>query len=531
VTARKKRTARRAGSGAKSTQRAAGTVLVAEPASASRRFLPFTPWQWGAAGILVAAAVLRLVELSAKVMHNDEGVNASFVTTLFHGGFYRYDPQNYHGPSIYFISLVTTVINSLFFGKHGLSTDSLRIVTVLFGLGIVGLLLALRRHLGEFGSLAAASLAAVSPGFVFFSRYFIHEVLFVFFSLGSVVAWLWFRETGKQKYLMLASASLALLGATKETWLLTVAVWLVAIPCTAIYCRMRRTPPLAAASLTPTAGSEIDLFYKAALVFVILWVLLYSSFFTNLHGIFDSVRTYGFWFKTGEGGHKHPVWQYLNWMWRAEPAILILGGLGVAFTLILARSRFMVFTAFWALGIFAAYSLVPYKTPWLVLSLLLPMIMVAGYGFEQLYRRSRLAALVPLVIAAALCMYQAIDLSFNRYDDDRHPYSYAHSSRELLLMLDEIDAFAARNPQGKDIGICIMSPEHWPLPWYLRDYTHSVFQGKVVDAKDTKEPILIVRKDQVKEVNQKFGASYRYVRSYKLRPGVQLYLYEKRNPQ
>jgi hypothetical protein len=54
------------------------------------------------------------------------------------------------------------------------------------------------------------------------------------------MAWLWYRSTTKPIYLVLASASAALLFTTKETWIITVAVWLIAIPCTIAYLRLRK---------------------------------------------------------------------------------------------------------------------------------------------------------------------------------------------------------------------------------------------------------------------------------------------------
>src|SRR5947208_15319508 len=145
-------------------------------------------WWWGSLSILMAAALLRLLYLTEKPMHHDEGVNGLFLAPLFHQGFYHYDPSNYHGPTLYYFGLLTTTLNSLLYGKYGLSTYAIRLVPALFGIGIVWLVFYLRRSIGTFGSLAAALLMAVSPGCVFFSRYFIHEILFVFFTLALMVA-------------------------------------------------------------------------------------------------------------------------------------------------------------------------------------------------------------------------------------------------------------------------------------------------------------------------------------------------------
>jgi uncharacterized protein (TIGR03663 family) len=505
-------------------------------------------WHWAAGGILAAAAVLRLIYPNLKPLHHDEGVNGLFLTTLFRSGYYHYDPSNFHGPTLYYFGWITTTINSLFYGKDGLSTFAIRLVTASFGIGIIWLILCLRRQLGDFGALAAAAIAAVSPGFVFFSRYFIHEILFVFLTLGVVVAVLRFRETNQPRYLMLGSVSAALLCASKETWVITVAVWLIALPCTKVYLRLRKMPEESQASLrlgeerediaprqeegpARPDWSRFQLYAIAALLFVAVWVLFYSSFFTNFpEGVYDSVRTFGYWFKTSNSAHEYSWTKYFAWLGKAEAPVLILGAIGLSLALDRAASRFAVFTAFWSAGILAAYCRVPYKTPWLALNIILPFTLMAGYGLERLWQRRslRVGAVCAGVIAAGVSLYQAVDVSFFHYDDDRKPYVYAHTNRSLLAMVSEINAIAAGNPAGREIGITVMSPEHWPLPWYLRDYSHAGYFGKVVNSS---EPILIVHANQVAEVERTLGSKYRLIGSYDLRPGNRLYLYLRKDAE
>lgn len=498
-------------------------------------------WQWSCLAILFSAALLRLFDLTAKVLHHDEGVNGLFLTNLFRNGYYHYDPQNYHGPTLYYAGLITTTINALFYGKAGLSTFAIRLVTAIFGVGVIWLLLCLRRQLGTFGTIAAAALACVSPGFVFFSRYFIHEILFIFFTLGVVAAALYYNQTREPKYLMLGAASLALMGATKETWIITVVVWLLALLCASLFLKLRgeriadssstyaQADPQASAA--HFRGSNRRLYANAALLFAVIWICLYSSFFTNFpQGLYDSVLTYTYWFKTSGNANVYDWTKYFVWLSKSELPSLVLGGLGIAIVLAKASSRFAVFTAFWSLGILSAYCLIPYKTPWLALSIVLPFIIMAGYGLEQIYKYSRTQYMGALVLAACVVFsgYQAIQLSFFRYDDDTEPYSYAHSKRDFLNLVDEINNIAAGNPAGKNIGITVMSPEHWPLPWYLRDYPNAGYWGKVVD---THEPIVIAHENQVAEVEQKLGDKYRLYSSHDLRPGVRLYLFLRNDVQ
>jgi uncharacterized protein (TIGR03663 family) len=335
-----------------------------------------------------------------------------------------------------------------------------------------------------------------------------------------------------------------------------VAVWLIALPCTWAYLRahtwvsllLRGTgsekPQPAAVKVAPAPVTNLVSSWEqkperpyagAALLFVAVWVTFYSSFFTNFpQGLYDSFRTFGYWFKTSESAHVYDWTQYLRWMWQQDWPLLVLGGMGILVALWKAN-RFLVFCAFWSMGILAAYSLIGYKTPWCVLNMLLPLTLMAGYALQMLYERMRApvgkgsaGALTALVAAGAVgaSLYQAIDVSFYHYDDDTQAYVYAHTRRDFLELVDEVESIAADNPAGKDIGIVVMSPEHWPLPWYLRNYTHVGYWGKVID---TSEPILVVHENQVEEVERTLGARYRRVSNHDLRPGNVLVLYVRRD--
>jgi uncharacterized protein (TIGR03663 family) len=486
-------------------------------------------WRWGSFAILAVAVLLRLIYLTQKPLHHDEGVNGLFLVTLFRTGYYHYDPSNYHGPSLYYLAIIPTAINNLLHWGHGLSTFAIRFVTAAFGVGVVWLMLCLRRYIGSAAALAAAAFATVSPGFVFFSRYFIHEILFVFFSLGVIVAWLWYRDTGRPRYLMLASTSTAMLFTTKETWIITAGVWLIAIPCTMIFLRLRKRRDLVPAWLPESPAirdgeSASKLYLQAAALFAAVGLLLYSSFFTNPRGILDSVLTFTYWTKTGQSGIYNREWStYLSWLWSEEAPILVLGTIGTVVALIRARNFLTVFCAFWSMGIFAAYSLVPYKTPWLALSIILPLTIMAGYLIGETYKPGT-RAFTGVIAAAAISfsLYQAIDVCFVHYDDDTYPYIYAHTKRDFLNLVNEIDAIAAANPAKKEIGITVVSPEHWPLPWYLRDYTHVGYWGHIVDSS---EPIVIALQSQVPEVERQLGSQYRVFSTHDLRPGNTLVMF------
>jgi uncharacterized protein (TIGR03663 family) len=195
-------------------------------------------WRSASLFVLLLAACVRLYALELNPLHHDEGVNGFFLLNLVNTGKYQYNPENYHGPTLYYFALPVMKL----FGRFGvgLSTFALRLVPVAFGVAIVWLILCLRRRLGAIGALTGALLVALSPGAVYMSRYFIHESLFVFFTLGIVVASLRYYESGSPVYLLLAAVSAALLFATKETTMISAGVLLIALGMVTLYARIRR---------------------------------------------------------------------------------------------------------------------------------------------------------------------------------------------------------------------------------------------------------------------------------------------------
>ena len=539
-------------------------------------------WLIAMIAILAIAAFLRFYDLDLVPLHHDEGVNGNFLNRLVREGRYRYDPENYHGPTLYYFAALFPRVLRLIFGvqaqnNYGLTTTAIRFIPAIFGLATVWLVFSLRRNLGTIGTLAAAFLLAISPGAVYLSRYFIHETHFVFFTLAIVVAVLKFYEQASSSYLFAAAASAALLFATKETAIISVIVVLLAYLVTRIYWRLwmsadnvtrtkKQKRQAGRFSLSERVGGSSKLpilLFLAVVLFVAINVIFYSSFFSNWKGVGDAFRTFQYWTKTGSKDHVHPFITYFWWLLLQESPLLVLGALGAVVSLIKPISKFALFCGAWAFGLITAYSLIKYKTPWLSLNFVVPLALTSGVAIEWLYRelqewqlekRARLAAVsVVLVICLSILPgtvraltqrqlhlktfvpgYQAFDLNFRNYDNDNryYVYVYAHTRRETLKLVDEIDRIAQRTHNGLQTGITIVAPDYWPLPWYLRDYSRVGYFGRMVASN---EPIIIATQGQDDEVIKNLGDRYQQVHSglnlagnYPLRPGVDLLLFTRR---
>jgi uncharacterized protein (TIGR03663 family) len=480
-----------------------------------------------------------------KPLHHDEGVNGFFLTNLMREGRYAYDPANYHGPTLYYLTLPFAFPADYF---HFMDAWVLRAVPVLFGLGTVWLLLRLRGRVGAVAALAAAALVAISPACVFYSRYFIHEMPFVFFTLALAVAALRFYETGEGAYLLLASASAAMLFATKETAFISVGTLLLAWLSAFVWEKVRGV------RARDAGGSGFEKFTEhrlahayaagAVVLFVFVWVAFYSSFFTNWKGAFwDSFKAFDIWKQTGMSEfHGKPWHTYIKWLLTEDAPVLVLGAAGALVALFArGRSRFALFAAAWGFGLLAAYSLISYKTPWLALNFVVPLAVAGGHAVQAAggwgareagaaWNARRVATLAVFGAALALNLYQTYVVNFREYDDDRHPYVYSQTRRELLGLVEEVRRVGER-AGTREPGFATASPDYWPLPWYFRDNPHGGYEGRLSPTYDPNKTLVVVGKEeQLPQLRRALGDRYVQVGDlYPLRPGVNLVLFERRD--
>jgi uncharacterized protein (TIGR03663 family) len=402
---------------------------------------------------------------------------------------------------------------------------------------------------GFIAIIAAIVLVASSLAAVYRPQHFRIELLFIMVSAIVVIQSLWHYDGERSVYWILAAISLALLFASKETALVSVSVLGLSLASTAIYLRLRKKPEMGArkkkrdggrkkkqkaegwgqASLARFGGARhlgLMLFIGFA-IFVFVNVLFYSSFFRNAKGVSDSLQTYMIWAKTGKQEHVHGLTQHFKWLVAMESPALMLGLIGAFLSVVRANSRFGLFAAQWGFGLLVAYSIVPYKTPWLALNFIIPLAIAGGYAVNEFYRwnkRDLLFVAVVLAGAVALNGYQTIKLNYFHYDDEDYIYVYGHTYRKFLPMIDEIKRIGQKTELNEEIDIAVFSPDYWPLPWYLRDYPKV---GYYSQPSQTSSALVIINVSQEAELLATLPGRYRRVADYPLRPGVVLVLYAR----
>ncbi len=158
--------------------------------------------------LLAVACGSRLWDLGARVMTHDESLHAFYSLELLRRGQYIHDPT-YHGPLLYHL-------NSLAFFLFGVTDATARLVPVLMGLGLIGVLWFYRSWLGSRGALFAAALCTISPTLLFYSRHARNDIYIAFFALLWILGAFRYLEDRRRRWLYLLTVGMALSFITKE---------------------------------------------------------------------------------------------------------------------------------------------------------------------------------------------------------------------------------------------------------------------------------------------------------------------------
>src|SRR5271165_6168867 len=323
--------------------------------------------------ILLLAALVRFASLDLKPPHFDEGINGWFVDQMTKNGFYAYDPTNYHGPLHFYVLFVSLHL----FGRN---LWALRLPVVLASLVAIFWIFLFRPFFSRTICYLAALGMAISPGFVFYDRYSIHESWLVLFLIVTFWGILGIWSTRKPKYFWGFILALTGMILTKETYIIHLAAFAAA----GLFVSMlNRFLPSTPEFNRTGAGFPVRQVLGATLVGVALIIFFYSGNFWNWRGLEGLYQTFLPWTKTavdsaGHGKSQFDLWPLvppflahlpalgafanfkLNWYWIR----LLLGyewfaiaGLLFSFRFFLGGNAALRFLGVYGLGVLLVYSI------------------------------------------------------------------------------------------------------------------------------------------------------------------------------
>lgn len=444
------------------------TGLVGSAFGERQRFLGL----WFLALLLAGIAVgLGLATRDLRPMHTDEAGNAVSVGQALEGTPFVYDPRDRHGPSWFALAgLVVRVAGAT--DAASLTEVQVRLPSLLAWLALLLTVPWWGRVLpGPAPVLAGVWWACAAP-MVYYGGYAIHEPLLVLLTMLAWlvgIAWLTANRPGvRWIWAGILGALIATGLATKETAILALGAVVMALVLAVPVARWRlefsaRRGELALLAATVVAG-------------VLLWFSdggRHPEGIKNLLGVFAGMGT-----RAAGAGHESPWSTYLAWYLLPHPRSLPWSGWVLALGFVpgawLAWRQRRDTPLPWILALSVMilaliHSVIPYKTPWLMLQVLVPGALVAGVGWAALgrgitYRLGWPALVLGGCGALTVLLLETRQLAFRWPVDPANPLAYAHTVPDCERLAERI----SRQVAGHAGPVAVVGGNPWPLPWYLR---------------------------------------------------------------
>jgi len=483
------------------------------------------------------------VNPAKRPMHTDEAVHAAKFGDLLERRHYQYDPFEYHGPTLNYFTLIPAWLR----GQQTLvqvDEATLRMVPAFFGVLLLLTFLLFGKQWDRTALYIALVLTAVSPAMVFYSRYYIQEMLLICFSSAALAGGWRFATTGRAPWAIFTGAATGLMHATKETSLIALFALSASLLLTALLYKPLFAP------LRSRAGVK----NSALLAGVALLVsgLFYSSFGSHPDGMLDALKSIQTYLNRAAGLHQthlHPWFYYFQLLlfnhtpgrplW-SEAAVVLLS-LYSFYLLLFRRSKvpaLLLYLGGYTLLMAIIYSALTYKTPWSMLGFYQPMILLAAFAVARLVQSLRgktwrFAGYGVLLLMAGHLLWQTWQQN-SRYEcDPSNPYVYGHTSRDVFKIVERIRRLAQAHPLADKVYIEVIctADDYWPLPWYLRDFTQVGYWNHV-ELNAPLAELVVASPDQEQAVLHKVyetpppGERNLYVPMFddyvELRPGVEL---------
>lgn len=463
--------------------------------------------------IILLAVVLRFTLADIKPPHFDEGVNGWFADQMTRTGYYHYDPTNYHGP----LHFYAVFLSQTLFGRN---LWALRLPALIASVLCVWMALRYREFLGAPAARWAAAAMAISPAFVFYGRYSIHESWLVLFSMLFVWGALGLWQKGERKFLFATVGGLVGMILTKETYLIHGGCLLLAAG--TLWLWQKVVPSRPSCPWARQQWNKRDL-TAVSLAGVFLIVLFYSGMFFDFPSLKGLYETFGTWFRTGAdaAGHDKPAYAILglNFYWLALfaryewPALL---GFIFCFFLASPSDARLRLVAIYAAGILLAYSLIPYKTPWCSISLIWPFLLLFGAAVALVASRWKTAAWIAGILLLLASMACTIRLNFFHYTDEKEPYVYVQTYSDIATLTHPLLTLAEKEPRYYFLRGQILLESYYPIPWMLGDFPGVGYYNKDNMPSALNGDFIVVEESRSQEVEARLTHPY-YKRGFRLR--------------
>lgn len=236
---------------------------------------------------------------------------------------------------------------------------------------------------------------------------------------------------------------------------------------------------------------------NALTIVVAILFLTYSTFGTNLRGIWDWTQPILNTKQGSQGNHfflnparkdilgglfywlsQHGVhrggqpWFYYTFLFSLYEQIAVILGLGGIFWFLRRPTFVTAFLSYWAILMFGIYSWAGEKFPWLMIHPLLPITLLAAMFMADLLRYAARVKWLVLAIVGLLALLEIHSMYEVNFVNGANPVEmmvYVQSAPDTPKVSQDILSISNKVTNGDTLPVTIDADESWPFAWYLRD--------------------------------------------------------------
>ncbi|HEU5316068.1 MAG TPA: flippase activity-associated protein Agl23, partial [Chloroflexota bacterium] len=299
-------------------------------------------------------------------------------------------------------------------------------------------------------------------------------------------------------------------------------------------------------------------FWGGVIIFVAIFVVLFSSLFTNVSGAaaprtafdipgwfrwflgifnpgapFVAGATRGglmegliggiaYWLEQhGVQRGNQPWFYYLLLLGAYETLPWLLGMVGTVYYLRPGKATWITtFLIWWWTMALTIYSWAGEKMPWLIIHIATPLVLLTARYLGELVTSAtrgvweKRLALTAFGVLGVWSIHTGWPANFERPDTPKDMLVYTQTAPDVKKVMADIERLSLEQTgDSRGIGVVVQSGTWWPFSWYLRDFKNAEYPANL-SAPATKPVVLVAAEDL--EKNRQFLQGYTGVK-YKMR--------------
>ncbi|HEV2122286.1 MAG TPA: flippase activity-associated protein Agl23, partial [Chloroflexota bacterium] len=265
----------------------------------------------------------------------------------------------------------------------------------------------------------------------------------------------------------------------------------------------------------------VGTFWGGVIIFFAIFILFFSSFFTNLPGIRTGlIGSIQYWLEQHDVQRGNQPWFYYLLLLSAYETIAFVFGIVATAYYLRKPTWFTTFLIWWWVLALVIYSWAGEKMPWLIIHIATPLVLLTARYLGELAMSvargiwEKRLAFGGLAVLAVWTIHTGWPVNFERPDTPKDLLVYTQTAPDVKKVMADIERISLEQTgDARAIGVTVQSGTWWPFSWYLRDYKNADYPANLTSPA-TKPIVLIALEDD--EKNRPYLQGYTRTK-YKMR--------------